>query len=1643
MSASDLTTKPTARDSAAERLKELLGYVEEVIKLDERPVFRLSEYRLPTGQTFLFHQHEFHALPGVTHDVTDEDGPIWLTMQRLKRGDPPEPPKLIAQWLNLSPDPDRTPTLREYLIRTVSEAEKNDLLARGEARLEDCAEAMGPDSNGYFDVRLRLEDRPQITSTAESYISSTWLPWAEAERPIRKSIALYQKLFEVAQIGELGGAEQPVELVWGVGLARWMRDGVEIDLPLLERLAEIEIDERAGGDIRIRPRSALATANLRPYEELKIESVQLVLDAARRAIAAVDPEDGVSPYLRETFEPTLRVCQSRLDADGRYLPDHEKLDPASPIPAAAPHLCVSDRWVLFLRRRSDNFLLNDIANLKESVESAGDAIPEPAKTLVTGPSVQVGKPWRPLGTGLGERIYVDENSVTDSPLGDLFFPKPFNDEQIEIVRRLERSDGVVVQGPPGTGKTHTISNIICHYMATGRRVLVVSHGEPALAVLRGQLPTEVRDLAISITTTEREGFKQLETAIRLLQSIVESLKPSEQGRLIEDLERSIIHMRQRIAAIDAEIERIAQAQLTVVPGVGLKPADLGKSVARARERFAWFTDRPNRFSFDLDFTETDITELHNARVALGSRIEHINAVLPATSDLPDGAKLAHLHENLIRAEDFANFANQDRSLSIRLRSAESLHHADRALKALETLVTIRNLAEKWGWLRELADLVLFGDRENAVLVALTSFTSDAAKLLEEHTHYLRRPVDIPQSFVHSSDTVTIVARLAKGEQVFGLLSFKEKAHRSAIESIRIGGLTPTDASDWAHVGDHLDWRERMLTADRRWQALAAEIGAPQANLTSARALSELLNLLNAVTIDAPAAFSALQEALPHIAYGTDQPASLWSSAQRLGSVRDVVHSAVGAARLSAAEAEIKRVNGLFTDASGRLGTLAREFLRDAVGRRRIESTRVERAWDAVRTSLDDLTQHEPKFKAVRALSTRIKAAGAPEWAKRILHEVAQEHHDPVTPHDWKGAWDCAAAESFLQRIGQRDHLHRLSEERIQLDQTIAKTFERLVRERTFYALGHSMTGPVRAALMMFATALRRIGKGTGKGAVRHRRDARSAMSQCYSAIPCWIMPSWRVAEQLPGELGSFDLVIMDEASQSDIKEVTTLLRGKKVLVVGDDKQVSPTAAFIEDAKIERLARGFLKNQPFKTLLLPGASLYDLAKVMFPDKFLMLREHFRCVEPIIRFSMQFYPEPLIPLRVPTPQERIDPPLIDIYVADGRRTGDKINLREAQIIVEEVRRLIEDPSLARNEALDRWRSIGVISLIGAKQAAMINHMLLEELGEEVMLRHRIACGDSATFQGNERDVVFISMVADPDIKQAQTAAHFEQRFNVALSRARDRIVLVRSVREEELNPNDLKAKVIRHFREPMLGAMPPTGDLMAICESDFERAVLARLVSRGYRVRPQVGALGYRIDLVIEGAGDRRLAVECDGDKYHGPDRWADDMRRQRVLERVGWRFWRCWASSFAIDPDACMADLFATLEHFHVHPLGDSDGSTQYAEHRTAPPVPAAADSAELTHIGFIKGTEVPTGKAVNGIQAGDRVVIRYLDDNKTATFTLSSERNDPTNGLLSVTSPLGKQLLGLAEEDEAEFEIDGHVRRVLIVRAERQPVILH
>jgi very-short-patch-repair endonuclease len=447
--------------------------------------------------------------------------------------------------------------------------------------------------------------------------------------------------------------------------------------------------------------------------------------------------------------------------------------------------------------------------------------------------------------------------------------------------------------------------------------------------------------------------------------------------------------------------------------------------------------------------------------------------------------------------------------------------------------------------------------------------------------------------------------------------------------------------------------------------------------------------------------------------------------------------------------------------------------------------------------------------------------------------------------------------------------------------------------------------------------------------------------------------------------------------------------------------------------------------PFKGLLEPGESIYDLMRAVFPNERLMLKEHFRCVEPIVRFSMQFYPEKMLPLRIPSANERIDPPLVDIYLPHGMRAKHrKINEAEANVIVDEIVSLTKRADMAK-------RTIGVISLIGAEQSDFIRAKLSEIIGEELMQRHSILCGDSATFQGTERDIVFLSMVADSKHKTALTMGRYEQRFNVAVSRARDRVVLVRSVKREELNPNDLKARLIAHFENPM-PEVKFSADELAVCDSYFERDVMSRLLERGFRVKGQVGSLGYRIDMVVEGANGARLAIECDGDRYHGPEQWRQDMNRQRVLERVGWHFWRCFASSFYRDTDAVMNDLSDTLSRMGIAPMqrDESDQSPRYTDHRVIEP---ELDSVPAT------ATESDAGLfATLGIGVGDRVILLFSDDQKRMSVLLADDKNDLENGRLSKDSPLGKAILGAEEGDEVEFRLDdGRVRKVLIETVEK------
>jgi very-short-patch-repair endonuclease len=230
------------------------------------------------------------------------------------------------------------------------------------------------------------------------------------------------------------------------------------------------------------------------------------------------------------------------------------------------------------------------------------------------------------------------------------------------------------------------------------------------------------------------------------------------------------------------------------------------------------------------------------------------------------------------------------------------------------------------------------------------------------------------------------------------------------------------------------------------------------------------------------------------------------------------------------------------------------------------------------------------------------------------------------------------------------------------------------------------------------------------------------------------------------------------------------------------------------------------------------------------------------------------------------------------------------------------------------------------LGVEQALLIEEMLRERLDPATFAKHRLLCGNAAQFQGDERDVVFLSMVDGPPedgqlpLRDEGPKGMYKKRYNVAVSRARNQLWLVYSLDPAtHLKPRDLRRRLIDHARDPqaLLRALDAHGKHT---ESPFEKAVLQRLTSAGYRVHAQWPVGAYRIDLVVEGRSSR-LAVECDGEKWHTPDQLQHDIDRQTVLERMGWKFIRIRGSLFFRDPNAAMAPVFIKLDELGIEPLG--------------------------------------------------------------------------------------------------------------------------
>ncbi len=425
-------------------------------------------------------------------------------------------------------------------------------------------------------------------------------------------------------------------------------------------------------------------------------------------------------------------------------------------------------------------------------------------------------------------------------------------------------------------------------------------------------------------------------------------------------------------------------------------------------------------------------------------------------------------------------------------------------------------------------------------------------------------------------------------------------------------------------------------------------------------------------------------------------------------------------------------------------------------------------------------------------------------------------------------------------------------------------------------------------------------------------EARKLMTKAAGAVPVWVMPISLVAENFDPRTTRFDVVVIDEASQADLNALIPIYLGKQVIIVGDHEQVTPLGVGQGQAMLDNLRKQILENIPNSHLFDAKFSIYDIGRQSFGDG-IRLVEHFRCVPEIIAFSNQLsYDGKIKPLRESS-SSRLKPACVGIRV-EGRREGD-VNKAEARRIVDLIKAIIKHPEYSTS-------TIGVIGMVGEQQTMAIQSLILKEIPGNEIERRRILAGSSSEFQGDERDVMFLSMLDSPDgegpMRMTGEGAFelVKKRYNVAVSRARDQLFVVHSFDPDlHLKPGDLRLRLMQHIRDP-LAAMREYQREVGKTESPFEKAVLQLLTDAGYRVKTQVEVGYYRIDIVVEG-GEKRLAVECDGDRYHPFDKLAEDIERQTILERLGWQFVRIRGSAFYRDAELAMRPVFERLEELEI------------------------------------------------------------------------------------------------------------------------------
>jgi len=1115
---------------------------------------------------------------------------------------------------------------------------------------------------------------------------------------------------------------------------------------------------------------------------------------------------------------------------------------------------------------------------------------------------------------------------------DVLLSKPANKEQLEIARQLARRDCVLVQGPPGTGKTHTIANLLGHLLANGKRVLVTAHTPKALRVLREKVVEALQPLCISVLQNDKQSQDDLEQSVRQIAvrlSQDDQELDREAGRLKQERKRIIEELREtRIRLLDARQDEIRGV---VFGGKDIRPTDAAKRVKQGVTSNDWVPS-PVNLGEPAPLSHAEIVTLYqtNARVSLEDERE-LNAGRPDVVRLPTPKEFSEVVEE-IAALGVQNLCYRE-ELWDGAGGPQDLAEFDRmlalAIKAIEYLRICTP------WQLEAVQAGRDGKEAMQVWISLADLIESAWKVVQECQVLVMAhgPQVNDQRPPHELLPIVeeIIQHIENGKS-FGLVTRLTKpAYHQLTGAVRIGNRSPmlNEPTHFRAVRALLRIQIVRQELVERWERQIAAQGGPASSELGERpeqVCRQFISLIQACIEWHASTWLTLEGEFHRLGfkwstYYESIPPETGSNAQ-LRRLRNAVLGDLE--QILKARAGWLRLRHLMQARSEWSSLVARTNKPDAAVTQRLRQSLLDAVPTSYREAYNELVRLknlEPELASRQNLLDRLGRA-APAWASAIqnrhpLHSMPEPPGDPLVAWEWRQLHDELERRANVSLDELQQRIERLGLELLDIT-------SQLVEKMTWASLIRQTHHEQKQALGAYAAMRKKLTK-SGKGVqdAAMRAGARREMTVAKGAVPVWIMPLNEVAETFDPRTARFDVVIIDEASQCDPTAMFALYLGHQTIIVGDDEQVTPVAVGVEMEQVQKLIQVHLQGIPHMELYDGEFSVYEFAQIAFGGV-IRLVEHFRCAPNIIAFSNTLsYKGDIKPLREAS-AITLYPHVLPYRIEGGRGGNDGVNDSEAEVIASLICAAIEQPEYTANDA-DKPTSFGVVSLVGAQQAMKVDGILRQRLEPAEYKRRQILCGDPAQFQGDERDVMFLSMVdappADPPLPMRQEGPKkiFKKRFNVAASRARDQMWVVHSLNHEiDLKPGDYRRRLIEHAIDPIawereLERLLPQVDARS---KEFEGRVLRRLLESNFRVFPQYRVGGFRIDLVVTGGG-KRLAVECDGESIHGPEKLQEDMGRQAILERLGWQFVRIRGSIFFRDEDRALRPLFQRLEELGI------------------------------------------------------------------------------------------------------------------------------